>query len=120
MEDIVYNQGELHVEGAPDRSLTIKEVAKTAYLQVDKLPRRSSPAWRRGGVRPHQLTWPFGTHLAVVEIDRETGDVELKRMIAVDDSRRIIAPCWAGQGTRASSRHRQALWGPSTTRTGSP
>jgi carbon-monoxide dehydrogenase large subunit len=93
VEDIVYNQGELHVEGAPDRSLTIKEVAKTAYLQVDKLPQEIEPGLEAtAAFDPTNFTWPFGTHLAVVEIDRETGDVELKRMIAVDDCGRIISP----------------------------
>ena len=92
-EDIVYNQGELHVEGAPDRSLTIKEVAKTAYLQVDKLPQEIEPGLEAtAAFDPTNFTWPFGTHIAVVEIDRETGDVELKRMIAVDDCGRIISP----------------------------
>ena len=58
----------------------------------------------------------------MVEIDRETGDVELKRMIAVDDCGRIISPLLVtgqvhGGWSRASAG---PLEGPSTTRTGSP
>ena len=96
VEDIV-QPGRAARGGAPDRSLTIKEVAKTAYLQVDKLPQEIEPGLeaRRRSTPP--TTWPFGTHIAVVEIDRETGDVELKRMIAVDDCGRIISPLVTGQ-----------------------
>ena len=92
-EDIVYDQGRLHVRGAPDRTVTIQEIARTAYLQVDKLPQEIEPGLEATATfEPTNFTWPFGTHLAVVEIDRETGDVELKRMIAVDDCGRIISP----------------------------
>ena len=48
------------MEGAPDRSLTIKEVAKTAYLQVDKLPQEIEPGLEARR-RRHHFTWPFGT-----------------------------------------------------------
>jgi carbon-monoxide dehydrogenase large subunit len=92
-EDIVYDGGRLHVGGLPDRAVTIQEVAKTAYLQVDRLPQEIEPGLEAtAAFDPTNFTWPFGTHIAVVEIDRETGDVELKRMIAVDDCGRIISP----------------------------
>ena len=56
-------------------------------------PRASSPGWRHRRVfDPTNATWPFGTHLAVVEVDPETGDVELLRYIAVDDCGDVISP----------------------------
>jgi carbon-monoxide dehydrogenase large subunit len=92
-EDMVYDQGRLHVRGAPDRAVTIQDVAKTAYLQVDKLPQEIEPGLEATATfDPTNFTWPFGTYIAVVEIDRETGDVELKRMVAVDDVGNIISP----------------------------
>jgi carbon-monoxide dehydrogenase large subunit len=93
VEDVVFDQGRLHVEGLPDRAVSIQEVARVAYLQVDRLPQEIEPGLEAtAAFDPPNFTWPFGTHLAVVEIDRETGEVELKRMIAVDDCGRIISP----------------------------
>jgi carbon-monoxide dehydrogenase large subunit len=91
--DVVFDQGRMHVSGAPDRSMTIQEVATTAYLQVNKLPQEIEPGLEATATfEPTNFTWPFGTYVAVVEIDRETGDVALKRMIAVNDCGRIISP----------------------------
>jgi carbon-monoxide dehydrogenase large subunit len=93
VEDVVFDGGRLHVSGVPEKVVTIQEVAKTAYLQVDRLPQEIEPGLEAtAAFDPTNFTWPFGTHIAVVEIDRETGDVELKRMIAVDDCGRIISP----------------------------
>ena len=92
-EDIVYDQGRLYVSGAPDRAVTIQDVAKTAYLQVDKLPQEIEPGLEATATfDPTNFTWPFGTYVAVVEIDAETGDVDLQRVIAVDDIGNIISP----------------------------
>jgi carbon-monoxide dehydrogenase large subunit len=93
VEDIVYDQGQLRVKGVPSRSITIQEIAKTAYLQVDKLPQEIEPGLQATATfDPTNFTWPFGVHLAVVEIDKDTGAVKLTRMIAVDDCGRIISP----------------------------
>src|SRR5207248_10454481 len=42
--------------------------------------------------KPDTGTFPFGAHVAVVEVDTETGDVGLQRLVAVDDAGRIISP----------------------------
>ena len=92
-EDILFDQGRLSVKGAPDRAVTIQEVALTAYLRADKLPQEIEPGLEATATfEPTNFTWPFGTYIAVVEIDRETGDVTLQRLIAVDDCGRIISP----------------------------
>src|SRR5436190_2510544 len=92
-EDIVFDQGRLYVKGAPDRAVTIQQIAQTAYLQVDKLPQEIEPGLEATAtLDPTNFTWAFGTHIAAVEIDRETGDVALQRMVAVDDCGRIISP----------------------------
>jgi carbon-monoxide dehydrogenase large subunit len=45
---------------------------------------------------PSNLTWPYGSHVAVVEVDPETGDVELLKYVAVDDCGNIINPMIVG------------------------
>jgi carbon-monoxide dehydrogenase large subunit len=84
-EDVVYEDGKLFVRGSPDKAKAIAEVALAAHVGYD-LPE---------GVEPYldetayydtpNCTWPFGTHVAVVEVDKETGVVDLVRYVAVDD-----------------------------------
>jgi len=93
VDDIVYDQGRLQVRGVPGRAVTIQEVAMTAYLQVHKLPQEIEPGLEAtAAYEPTNFTWPFGTHIAVVEIEVETGKVELRRFVGVDDCGRIINP----------------------------
>ena len=88
-EDMVLNveEGRFHVTGAPQPSLTWGDLAS-----------RLEPQGRLGELSAEvdfaasQPTFPFGAHVAVVEVDTETGAVELRRMVAVDDAGRIINP----------------------------
>ncbi len=75
--------GHFHVAGSPSVDRTWADVAAAA-----------GPAGLRADVdfKPRGSTFPFGAHLAVVEIDSETGAVKLVRMVAVDDSGRILNP----------------------------
>ncbi|MEW6209722.1 MAG: glyceraldehyde dehydrogenase subunit alpha [Acidobacteriota bacterium] len=78
-------------EGAP-RSVTIQEVALAAHLA------RQIPAGMEPGLsatnffEPSNFTFPFGTHIAVVEVDRETGEIKFLRYVAVDDCGKVINP----------------------------
>jgi carbon-monoxide dehydrogenase large subunit len=91
-DDVVVGDGGLEVAGVPASRLSWSELAAAA----------KDPAKRPEGVGErlqHELdfdsggsSFPFGTHVAVVEIDRETGRVELLRHIAVDDCGKIINP----------------------------
>jgi carbon-monoxide dehydrogenase large subunit len=90
-DDIVVGDGGLQVVGVPASSLTWAELAQAA----------SDPQRRPDGVDglAHELdfdgqssTFPFGAHVAVVEVDTETGRVELLRHVAVDDCGRILNP----------------------------
>src|SRR5688500_6418318 len=84
VEDVVYEPTltHFHVVGTPAVSRTLADVAAAApeglAAQVDY--QGSSP------------TFPFGAHIAVVEIDTETGKVRLRRLVAVDDAGRILNP----------------------------
>jgi carbon-monoxide dehydrogenase large subunit len=91
-QDIVFDQGRFSVRGSPDRAKTIQEVTLQAYLAWN-LPPGVEPALEESAFfDPTNFTFPFGTHVAVVEVDAGTGQVELKRYIAVDDCGRVINP----------------------------
>lgn len=79
--------------GAPDdRSVTIQEVALAAYIPHN-IPEDFEPGLvATHFFEPKNFTFPSGTHICVAEIDRETGEVEIKRYIAVDDCGNQINP----------------------------
>ncbi len=88
-EDMVLDveQGRFHVTGAPEPALSWGDLAA-------KLESRGQLGELSAEVdfQASQPTFPFGAHVAVVEVDTETGAVELQRMLAVDDAGRIINP----------------------------
>ncbi len=90
--DIVFADGGAHVAGSEDKAVPWAEIAKAAY-QAHKAP----AGWDSGleahaGFSPGNATWPFGTHLAVVEVDAETGDVKLLKYVGADDCGNVISP----------------------------
>jgi carbon-monoxide dehydrogenase large subunit len=90
-EDIQFEDGQFSVRGS-DRSLNIQEIAHEAYLGHD-LPDGLDPGLEGTNFYdPENFTFPFGTHVAVVEVDPELGDVEIQRYVAVDDCGEIINP----------------------------
>jgi carbon-monoxide dehydrogenase large subunit len=78
---------------APDGgTMTAKEAALAAWTAHD-LPDGMEPGLEALSVfDPENFSWPAGTHIAVVEVDSETGSVELRRYVAVDDVGRVINP----------------------------
>lgn len=90
--DVVYDNGKVYVKGSPDNAKTIQEIAGAAALAYD-LPAGFEPFLDDTSYYdPPNCTYPFGTHICIVEVDPETGVVELKRYIAVDDVGRVINP----------------------------
>ena len=90
--DVDAADGRFSVTGAPDRSVSWAEVAAAADDPA-RLPANLEPGLKSSGTyREPDSTFPFGTHVAVVEVDTETGDVQLIRHIAVDDCGRILNP----------------------------
>jgi len=81
--DIEFDQGKFFVRGSPSKSKTIQDVAFAAYTNL--------PDGMEAGLEgvtyydPPNMTFPFGTYLVVVDIDRGTGQVKVRRMVAVDD-----------------------------------
>jgi aerobic carbon-monoxide dehydrogenase large subunit len=80
------------VKGSPNRFKTFGDVALMAYL-AHNLPKGLEPGLEAiSFFDPGNFVFPFGTHIAVVEVERETGKVKLVRYIAVDDLGRVINP----------------------------
>lgn len=82
-EDVVARDGSLMVAGVPARSLSWGEVAGAAPEQH---------LFADGDFTQAQGTYPFGTHVAVVEVDLDTGRVTLLRLVAVDDCGNVANP----------------------------
>ena len=89
-EDLDWEPGKFSVRGAPDRAKTIQEIAFAAYTD--------HPAGMEAGLEAHSsydppnLTYPFGSYICVVDIDKGTGEVKIRRFVAVDDCGNVINP----------------------------
>ncbi len=90
-DDLTYNEGKWSVKGT-DKSIGFGDVALTAYVPHN-YPEGLEPGMDFNSFYdPTNFTYPFGAHIAVVEVDKATGKVELKRFVAVDDVGNVINP----------------------------
>jgi carbon-monoxide dehydrogenase large subunit len=90
-DDVVFEDGEFSVAGVPERSVSIQEVAAAAYTSED-LPEDVEPGLEASSfVRP-DVTFPAGVHVAVVEVDPDSGEVEFEQYVGVDDVGNRINP----------------------------
>src|SRR5215216_2032667 len=89
-DDLEWEPGKFYVKGSPDRAKTIQEIAFAAYT--------NHPQGMEAGLEavhyydPPNLTFPFGSYICVVDIDKGTGEVKVRRFVAVDDCGNIINP----------------------------
>jgi aerobic carbon-monoxide dehydrogenase large subunit len=89
-EDLEWEPGKFYVKGAPSKAKTIQEIAFAAYT--------NHPQGMEAGLEavhyydPPNLTFPFGTYICVVDIDKGTGEIKVRRFVAVDDCGNIINP----------------------------
>jgi carbon-monoxide dehydrogenase large subunit len=89
-DDLVWEPGKFTVRGAPEKSKTIQEIALAAYT--------NHPQGMEAGLEavnyydPPNLTFPFGTYVCVVDVDRGTGEVKIRRFVSIDDCGNIINP----------------------------
>jgi carbon-monoxide dehydrogenase large subunit len=91
-DDIEIEGSEYRVKGSPDRKKTLAEIAFALDLAFDA-PEGMEPYLDETAYHDTpNCTWPFGTHIAVVEIDEQTGKVDLVRYVAVDDVGKKINP----------------------------
>ena len=83
--DIEYDDGKFFVKGSPDEHKTIQDIALMANVAWD-MPEGMEPGLEASAFYdPPNFTYPFGTHIAVVELDASTGQIELQNYVAVDD-----------------------------------
>ncbi len=91
-DDMQFENGVFSVAGSPDKSVMIQEIAFGAFTAHD-LPDGMEPNLQEQvSFDPPNFAFPFGTHVAVVEIDEDTGDVRLIDYTAVDDCGNQINP----------------------------
>jgi carbon-monoxide dehydrogenase large subunit len=91
-EDIEFADGKFSVKGSKDQSMTIQDIALAANTAWD-MPEGVEPGLEASAFfNPSNFVYPFGTHIAMVEVDPETGEIELQRYAAVDDCGPIINP----------------------------
>lgn len=89
-DDVEWVNYQFQVKGVPGRAVTMKDIAFAAYTNF--------PADIEAGLEavdyydPPNLTFPFGAYICVVDIDRGTGAVKIRRFVAVDDCGNIINP----------------------------
>ncbi len=90
VDDLEWQDYKFQVKGSPGRSVGMKEIAFAAYTNF--------PSDVEAGLEavdyydPPNLTFPFGAYICVVDIDRGTGQVKIRRFVAVDDCGNIINP----------------------------
>jgi len=91
-EKILFADGRLFVKGHATKSRKFAEIVAEAYVA------RNLPAGLEPGLEatnffePSNFTFPFGAHVAVVEVDGETGDIRFLRYLAVDDCGTVVNP----------------------------
>jgi carbon-monoxide dehydrogenase large subunit len=90
--DLEWRDGRFSVKGTPERGMSIAEVIGAAWT-ADNLPEGVEPGLEETTFHdPPNFTFPFGCHICVVEVDRETGRVSIERYLAVDDCGRVVNP----------------------------
>ena len=92
VDDVEFNAGTYSVKGDPEKATTIQAVAFEAFT-AHNLPDGVEPTLSgESTVDPMDFSYPHGTHLAAIEVDTETGQVTLRRIITVDDAGRVLNP----------------------------
>jgi carbon-monoxide dehydrogenase large subunit len=91
-DDIDYADGKFFVKGSADRFKTIQDVALLANVAWNLPPGMEAGLEAASFYDPPNFSYPFGTHIAVVEVDAETGRVRVDRYLAVDDCGPQINP----------------------------
>jgi carbon-monoxide dehydrogenase large subunit len=91
-DDLVFSEGKFSVKGVPRKALTIQQIAKQARTATNLPKNLSGELAADDTFEPSNFTFPFGTHICVVEIETQTGRVDIKKYVAVDDCGKVINP----------------------------
>jgi aerobic carbon-monoxide dehydrogenase large subunit len=91
-DDLVFQNGMISVKGSPASGKSFASVATYAYIPVP-LPEGLEPGLSEEAFfEPLNNTYPFGCHISMIEIDRQTGEPTLLKLVAVDDAGHLINP----------------------------
>jgi aerobic carbon-monoxide dehydrogenase large subunit len=92
-DDVVLGGARASVRGAPDRGMRLAELARIVHYRSNQL-RGVEPSVEETVHYTNPTAWTFtnGAHLAMVEIDRDTGAVRILRYVAIDDCGRVVNP----------------------------
>ena len=90
LDDVEWSNHKFNVLGIPENAITMQEVAFAAYTNP---PPDSEPGLEATFYYdPPNLTFPYGAYIAVVDVDKETGFVKVRRFLAIDDCGTVINP----------------------------
>ncbi len=91
-DEVRFEDGDFFAAASPKKRLSLREVAEHVASGAE-LPTGGEPHFEATALfDPENFTSPFGTHICLVEVDAETGEVEIQRYVAVDDCGRVINP----------------------------
>jgi carbon-monoxide dehydrogenase large subunit len=91
-DDLVFESGKIGVRGSPSSARTFEEVSAFAYVPVPLPPGLEPGLSEEAFFEPTNNTYPFGCHISMLEIDRETGEPTLLKFVGVDDAGNLINP----------------------------
>ena len=92
VDDLEFVGGVFRVAGSPDREMPLAAIAFEAFT-AHNLPDGLEPNLEaQVTYDPPNFSWPFGTHMCLVEVDTETGDVDVLQYVAVDDCGNQVNP----------------------------
>jgi carbon-monoxide dehydrogenase large subunit len=91
-DDVIFQDGQVQVKGVPEKNKSLADIAQALWLAWD-LPAGVEPGLETTAYfDPADFNFPFGSHVAVVEIDEQTGAADLVRYVAVDDVGNVANP----------------------------
>src|SRR3954468_5924129 len=91
-DDVVFENGMVSVKGSPASGKSFASVAAFAYVPVPLPPGLEPGLSDEAFFEPANNTYPFGCHISMLEIDRQTGEPTLLKLVAVDDAGNLINP----------------------------
>ncbi len=89
-DDLDWKDHKFQVKGVPEKGKTMQEIAFAAY--TNPAPNTEAGLEAVSYYDPPNMTYPFGSYICVVDIDKDTGQVKIRRFVAVDDCGTIINP----------------------------
>ncbi|MDQ1418755.1 MAG: aerobic carbon-monoxide dehydrogenase large subunit [Acidimicrobiaceae bacterium] len=93
VDAVEYGPAKVFARFAPDQAvMTLQQIAFTLWLGWDLAEGMTPGLEAKGFFDPPEFNYPYGTHVAIVEVDEQTGHVELVRYVAVNDFGTVVNP----------------------------